>query len=195
MDDTDATPAPTRPRPKPRPTGKGRKKAGEDIAPPENVDINVAAQPERQTLTFEPGYPWDQQFDLDPTLDLAFDQIPQHAMDQILSPWHTTLPSSNLAPIPFTNPALIDSHATSSSYILAPGTPAQYPASTSFINPALIDSHTASSSLIPRATNTLSSLEIPEDTRHVLGKSPRRKADTLAIEEAQNMIVKGKRRR
>ena len=128
-------------------------------------------------------------------LDLAFDQIPQYAMDQILSPWLTTLPLSNPAPTSFTNPALINSHKTFSSYILAPGTPAQYPASTSFINLALIDSHTASSSLIPRATNTLSSLEIPDDTRHVLGKSPCHKADTLAIEEAQNMIVKGKRRR
>ena len=40
-------------------TGKGRKKASKDIAPPENVDIIVEAQPECQTLMFEPGYPWN----------------------------------------------------------------------------------------------------------------------------------------
>ena len=55
VDDTDTTLAPTCPRPKPRPTGKGRKKASKDIAPPENVDIIVEAQPECQTLMFEPG--------------------------------------------------------------------------------------------------------------------------------------------
>jgi hypothetical protein len=91
-------PAPTPPRPRPRPTGKAKlmSRPTETEALQELLSENpdeITLNPTNQglsTLMFDPGYQWEPDLDLDPSLDPAFDgQPPGRFNDELLMPWLT----------------------------------------------------------------------------------------------------------
>lgn len=159
-----------RPRPRPRPTGRAK-----EMSRPENTEEIIpeynrinAGWNEQPTLTLNPDYRWEPEFELDPSLDPDLDSRP-HMNEELFTinppaSFHSGPASS------FKHPASIFPPAENT----APPInlyPASGPAST-FLSPAPVT---------PNRQRT-----------------PRRKgknADMLAIEEAAKLLNQGKKRR
>jgi len=120
-DDMDPAPAPAledvRPRPRPRPTGKARETV--------HTELSMNEDPYSLTLTLDPGYQWDPNIDLDPSLDPDFYNQPiSNANEEILTPW-LTVPQPDICYYqsqPSSSSALPQDALELSSSFIRPGT-------------------------------------------------------------------------
>src|SRR5882762_6576858 len=175
--------APARPRPRPRPTGKAKGTSSEIPAQESSRHIpaieQAPAQP--QALTLDQGDGWEPQIDLDPCLDPDFDRNTSLSLtEQLQAPEFSSFESPSIS---------------------EPDPPCPPRSEAPDLERTLQREKTAIDDLDPEHTlgRTLrrrekAVLPIDEDPKH----TPRRKgkkADILAMEEAQQFLAKNKNRR
>jgi hypothetical protein len=192
-------PAPPRPRPKPRPTGRAKETNSQMMQAPAPVP----------TLTFDPGYQWERQIFLEPSLDPDLDT------------WNTlkTIPASSendFSSAASTTPGASENDNTPSVSNLNPASTSlgasenDNRASVSNLNPASappVDNRVSKKKPASTAPASSKNVLVPErtlrskakkaindqflnDTRQRKGK----RADVLAMEEAEQFLKKNSRR-
>jgi hypothetical protein len=201
-------PAPPRPRPKPRPTGKAKEM---------NSQMMQATAPV-PTLTFDPGYQWEREIILDPSLDPDLDAwnssitTPASSAVSNLNPASTTpgasendnRPSvSNLNPAS-TTPGASENDNTPSASNLNPAstTPAasenNNTPSVSYLNPASAPPVENRVSKKKPASTAPASSEVLVSERTLRSKAKKaikgKRADVLAMEEAEQILKKNSQR-
>ena len=159
-------------RPRPRPTGKAKEQT--NAATSGSMTLHTGEKP---TLTLNTDFQWERPIDLDPALDPAFDFMPQGNDLNDMLPWLEFPPASS------TSNVLISPELASTSTTL-------FPSSTSSPVPNIPGSSKDSLNRSPVSqSHGLAEFE---------NRTPRRrakKADVLAMEEAQSLMAKTRSRR
>jgi hypothetical protein len=199
-----------RPRPRPRPTGRAKgtsseKPAQESLSP---ISANEQAPAQGPALTLDPGYQWEPQILLDPCLDPAFDRNTSLSLTEPLQ-------ASELLPYSFESILTSNSIPPASSSISEPDPPCPQGKGKM---PKVSEVPDLERTLRRRERKAIGEKAIDEpDPEHTLGRTLRRrekpvlsmdvhdpehtprrkgrKADVLALEEAQRFLAKDKSRR